>query len=594
MKILGLKLTHDGAIALIDNGSLIFSYEMEKIKNNPRYSVFCIPIQEVKEILSEYGYSLDQVDLIVIDGWDSWDVQGVRALEVEEAEMISEFIWEGKEVRITTDELAGYGRIGNPAEDILRPQAFEFREQGLYYRSYQHVSGHAAGAYCTSNFALRQEDAFVLIWDGGTPPQLFYYEYKGNKFTCLGILFPLMGYIYIDFAFAFKPFCLMTKGLSIAGKAMAYMALGRVQPAILEKLRKIFSSLMEDVNVDALEIDVVAILTQEFVSEAKEYAAAGGYKDEDMLASFQEFIRQILLEYLSSMVKACPEGYTRNLCLVGGCALNIKWNSSIRNSELFREVWVPPFPNDSGSAIGVACCEMLVSEGIRALKWNVYSGPRIRSAPGMGSTGKDVTCEYSMIPCSLEKLAWILHMYNEPVVFLNASAELGPRALGNRSILAPAVAPEMKSRLNAMKGRENYRPVAPICLEEYAQDIFYPGTADPYMLFEHYVRPDWVKRVPAICHLDGTARLQTVNWRENEQICALLKAYHQISGVPLLCNTSANFNGSGFFPDLESAMRWNKANLIWNGNNLYINNDFPYLEALRCVREDMAGPLMEM
>jgi carbamoyltransferase len=155
------------------------------------------------------------------------------------------------------------------------------------------------------------------------------------------------------------------------------------------------------------------------------------------------------------------------------------------------------------------------------------------------------------------------------VVFLNAAAELGPRALGNRSIFAPAVRAEMKSILNRIKRREDFRPVAPICLAEHAPHIFDPGTPDPYMLFDHEVRPEWRARVPAICHLDGTARLQTITPRENETVSRLLEEYHRLTGIPLLCNTSANFNGSGFFPDLESAMRWGGVNYIYAAGVLY-------------------------
>jgi len=173
-----------------------------------------------------------------------------------------------------------------------------------------------------------------------------------------------------------------------------------------------------------------------------------------------------------------------------------------------------------------------------------------------------------MVPCSLEELADLLVASGDPVVFLNGRAELGPRALGNRSILAPAVCAEMKDTLNRLKGRESYRPVAPICLEEHAPMIFSPGSADPYMLFEHYVKETWKARVPAICHLDGTARLQTVS-AINGKIYELLMYYYQKSGIPLLCNTSANLNGSGFFPDVQSAMKWGKANFIWHNNMLF-------------------------
>jgi carbamoyltransferase len=142
-------------------------------------------------------------------------------------------------------------------------------------------------------------------------------------------------------------------------------------------------------------------------------------------------------------------------------------------------------------------------------------------------------------------------------------AELGPRALGARSIIAPATNPGMKDLLNDIKHRENYRPVAPICLEEHAPEIFDPGTPDPYMLFEHRVRPDWVQRVPAILHLDGTARLQTVSPADDPVLATILGEYYKRSGIPVLCNTSANYHGKGFFPDAVSAMNWGGVDHVW-------------------------------
>ena len=127
----------------------------------------------------------------------------------------------------------------------------------------------------------------------------------------------------------------------------------------------------------------------------------------------------------------------------------------------------------------------------------------------------------------------------------------------------------MKDLLNTIKGREAYRPVAPICLAEAATQVFDPGTSDPHMLFDHVVRPEWRQRVPAICHLDGTARVQTVTADQERDLFALLSAYERLSGIPLLCNTSANDHGRGFFPDVASAMRWGRVPRIWSSGSIY-------------------------
>jgi carbamoyltransferase len=176
-------------------------------------------------------------------------------------------------------------------------------------------------------------------------------------------------------------------------------------------------------------------------------------------------------------------------------------------------------------------------------------------------------------PCSVPELAALIYEGNEPVVLLNDCAELGPRALGNRSIVGNAFNPKMKDILNAVKKREPYRPVSPICLREKAPALFEPGSPDPFMLFDHQVRPEWLDRIPAVCHLDDSARLQTITREDNPVVGELLEAYEERSGIPLLCNTSANFNGKGFFPDVYSATAWNGVNYVWCNQVLYEKTD---------------------
>jgi carbamoyltransferase len=232
---------------------------------------------------------------------------------------------------------------------------------------------------------------------------------------------------------------------------------------------------------------------------------------------------------------------------------------------LFGKVYVPPFPNDSGSAIGMACTAMLNTAGKNSLAWSVYSGPKAggnQAAPGWQESS-----------CTIPELARLLYNTKEPVIVLHGRAELGPRALGNRSILADPTSPEMKDVLNLVKEREPYRPVSPICLEHKTAGIFEPGIRDPFMLFDHHVKKEWLAKIPAVCHLDGTARLQTVNEQENVVIFSLLTEYDKLCGIPLLCNTSANYKNAGFFPDVTSASQWGRVNYVWCEGSLYTKAD---------------------
>ena len=127
----------------------------------------------------------------------------------------------------------------------------------------------------------------------------------------------------------------------------------------------------------------------------------------------------------------------------------------------------------------------------------------------------------------------------------------------------------MLDRLNSIKEREPYRPVAPVCAADAASRIFDPGTPDPYMLYVHHVRPEWRSRIPAVTHVDGTARLQTISEQQNATLWQIIAGYANVSGIPLLCNTSANHKGSGFFPDARSAMEWGRTRYVWSEGVLY-------------------------
>jgi carbamoyltransferase len=345
--------------------------------------------------------------------------------------------------------------------------------------------------------------------------------------------------------------------LEVAGKAMAYAGLGKVdEDAVL-----LIDKMVAEFGAESLDPAIGSKLAQ------RREELFPGLSSADLIADLQEYIGRLLVSALSDAVAGLNLGAPPALCITGGCALNIKWNSMIRSSGVFSEVWIPPFPNDAGAAIGAACSE-LVGGGDLALRWNAYSGPAVlpsNPAPG-----------WSASPCDERELAELLHRTGEAVVVIDGNAELGPRALGNRSIIGAAVSPRMKDQLNWMKRRADYRPVAPICLESFASQVFDPGNADPYMLFDHKVRSEWVDRVPAILHLDGTARLQTINPdTPGTRIGRVLERYAELSGIPLLCNTSANMSGHGFFPDVRTATEWGRTRFVWSDRVLYTNSERP-------------------
>ncbi len=567
MIICGLKLTHDGAVALFDDEKLIFSIEIEKINNNKRYSKIS-DLNIVPEILKSFGYELTDVDKWVIDGWNDGIESGLLHLLNYQSP--------------TTIKVAPYDEGDSIENNIFAnvyKSKFYLNDQEFEYISYSHILGHIVGAYSTSVFATKLEPSMVLIWDGGIFPRLYYVEPKERQIECYGSLFPLIGHFYATAAeYYFGPFKSKNQierayDLSVAGKLMAYIALGKSNKEIIKVFRESYESHFNTNNSSSNEylenqIESSDILTplmkhvHVYFRDIKRRLSNKDFSDADILASMHDFIEQLLVtNVVEHVIKWKREG-PWNLCIAGGCALNIKWNSALRAQSIFKDVWVPPFPNDSGSAIGTAATYLFKEKGLIALDWNARLGPKIEKSNYLP---KGWTSE----PCDTLKLAKILYDTGEPVVMLNGRAELGPRALGNRSIIASATSARMKDLLNKIKLREYYRPVAPICLTSFAPKIFDPGTPDPYMLFDHYVREEWIERIPAVVHLDNTARLQTVNSSDDLILESVLREYYKLSGIPVLCNTSANFNGSGFFPNITSAMEWGKVHMIWSDGVLY-------------------------
>ena len=538
MLICGIKASHDGAVAVIDGSQLLFSVEIEKLGNRRRYSSLD-EIELVREVLATEGLALTDVDQFVVDGWYSSDGRSDVVVQTREG---------GKQLGIPT---APYidprgGAIGSYRNEFSGVGATALNAG---YSSFSHDCGHVMASYCTSPFAAQRTAALVLSWDGGMLPRLYRVDPIAATIEPLGPLFPLVGNMFGNFCCQLEPFyrdpATMTERaltefeLSVPGQAMAYAALGTVQPDAFVA----FDTLIDGY---APTIEMAELLGREVARRRRELFP--GMTNADLIATFQAFIGHVLVEGIASALRQHSGGRAENLCLAGGCALNIKWNGLLRESGVVDQIWVPPFPNDAGAAIGTACAEMASRTGRFDLDWNVYRGPRLRDSPP--------PADWTARACDEHQLARHLHEDGEPVVVLDGRAELGPRALGNRSILAPATTLAAKDELNRIKKRQAYRPVAPICLESHAPEVFAPGGVDPYMVFEHRVASAWRDRVPAIVHLDGTARLQTLRAdTPGTRTGRILHEYYKLSGVPVLCNTSANMKGYGFFADARDRCR---------------------------------------
>ncbi|MEZ2334882.1 carbamoyltransferase [Mucilaginibacter sp. RCC_168] len=231
----------------------------------------------------------------------------------------------------------------------------------------------------------------------------------------------------------------------------------------------------------------------------------------------------------------------KNLCMAGGVALNCVLNARIRDQGLFENIWVQPASGDDGTALGAALW-------VDAQQRQNYNKDFVMDHAYWGPEYSDEEIEKFMIWAKVpykklnniaEETAEILAQ-DKIIGWYQGRMEFGPRALGSRSILASPINPTMQARLNEVKDREDFRPVAPVVLEEEAANWFENAGYSPFMLFIYNVRPEKADQIPAVRHTDGTARIQTINEHQHKNYYELLKAFQRKTGVPVLVNTSFN------------------------------------------------------
>jgi carbamoyltransferase len=269
----------------------------------------------------------------------------------------------------------------------------------------------------------------------------------------------------------------------------------------------------------------------------------------DLACSVQARLEEVLLELARWLHQQTGEP---SLTMAGGVALNCVANSRLWREGPFDAVWVQPASGDSGTALGAA------------LRLARDLGDRVRAMPGadVGRSWDDDELETALRTARVpyerpsdiaEAVAEVLAR-DGVVAWFQGASEYGPRALGRRSLLADPRSAANVERLNDVKGREQFRPVAPMVLEQRAAELFDGPLPSPYMLFTHRVRDGWRERIPAVVHVDGTARIQTVSPMREPLVAAMLGAFERRTGVPVVVNTSLNTAGRPMVDDPRDAL----------------------------------------
>jgi len=269
----------------------------------------------------------------------------------------------------------------------------------------------------------------------------------------------------------------------------------------------------------------------------------------DLAASLQLVLEETLLDLARWL-----HGQTgdRLLTMAGGVALNCVANSKIAASGPFEQVWVQPAAGDAGTALGGAL------QLARDLGDSIQPMPGADLGRGWSDAELETVLRTARVPYErpadiAEEVAKVLAA-DGIVAWFQGRAEYGPRALGHRSLLGHPGRAANLERLNDVKGREQFRPVAPMVLAHRAAEVFEGPTPSPYMLFVHRVSPAWRQRIPAVVHVDDTARIQTVDPADEPLLARMLSGFEHRTGLPVVVNTSLNTAGRPMVDSPQDAL----------------------------------------
>ena len=284
-------------------------------------------------------------------------------------------------------------------------------------------------------------------------------------------------------------------------------------------------------------------------------------KEDNSLSMIMKIISQLSLDIVYRNIDMIMGKYhllgTETIfALAGGFALNCPTNIAILEKYKFHSYQIPPCASDTGIAMGI---------GIAAF-FPLLKEKKIQLDIGSAFYGQDVgnvqqaVMKFSSYiqearPADLNEFSDLL-IVGEILVWINGKAEIGPRALGNRSLISDARSTASKDRLNIIKKRQWWRPVAPLVIDEYGKDYFTNYFTSPNMLINLTVRDDKREQIAAVIHYDGSARVQSVSAEDNDALYMLLNSYFHKTGIPILCNTSLNDAGEPIINRIEEAIEF--------------------------------------
>jgi carbamoyltransferase len=519
MRVLGINAVfHDPAAALVVDGKVVAAAEEERFsrrkhgKPNVAFAAWEMPERSATWCLEEGGLRPEDVDAV---GY-SFDPSLCRPPE----ELGLDDPWDHLRVEYAR-RAPGLLAAVLPGLD---PQRVRFVPH--------HVS-HAASAALAGPH--RRSAVLVLDGRGERASHLAGHYVDGCLETLAAQGLPSsLGFLYEDLTTH-----LGFQRSSDEYKVMALASYGR--PRHLAAFRELVRSTGDGGFITC------PVAWETFAPRARSSALTGDHAD--LAASVQRRLEEVVLELATWLHGRTGEDV---LTMAGGTALNCVANSVLAREGPFRQVWVQPAAGDSGTALGAAL--HLASEA--------GEEPEPMRVAALGRNWTDAALAGSLrsarlpfeVPADLAGTVADELAHHRVVAWFQGRSEYGPRALGHRSLLAHPGRRRTLELLNDIKGREQFRPLAPLVLLERAEEIFDGPIPSPFMMFTHSVRRAWRERIPAVVHVDGSARAQTVDRRDQPLLAALLDEFDRRTGLPVLVNTSLNTAGRPMVDSPQDAL----------------------------------------
>ncbi|MCF6159098.1 MAG: carbamoyltransferase [wastewater metagenome] len=543
MYTLGINAAyHDSAACLVKNGKVIAAAEEERftrIKHGKRpipFSTYELPFHAIHYCLKEARLILSEVDHIAYSYNPFLLLGGITGdttllLPLEPSAHPVSAPWESPWDPLFISSIVNAPRqLADGAPYHLKERFRGAGMNGPYtWHFVDHHVAHAASAFFASPFS----HAAVLTLDGRGEKTTTSYSIGINSGIerigevtmphSLGLLYEDVT-TYLGFLHSSDEY-----------KVMALASYGN--PIYVNEFRKIIQ--VKDNGIYTIQTPNL----EKLFGPARERGGPLEQHHYDIACSLQVVLEETVLEIIRWLQKTTGE---ENLCMAGGVALNCVMNAYLRNKGPFKNIWAQPAAGDAGTALGAALwVDARERKGINGKKEYVmehsflgpaYSDYEIREFLSRSKL------PYRRLMDHAEEVTDLL-VQDKVIGWFQGRMEFGPRALGARSIIASPLKACMQDRLNEIKDREDFRPVAPVVLEEEVSCWFVNGRVSPFMLFVYDVQPDKMNLVPAVCHIDGSARIQTVRREHNPRYYDLIHAFKLRTGVPVLINTSFNTRG---------------------------------------------------